>query len=174
MLTILVTIDGSPLSLQVLPAVAKLSAKGAARVKLLTVIGPEAGTSTAQSNFEVSPGVGRGTEWPAVTRTRVPAASDPSWVERPDQAEDRVIEAKRLFLEEAATQLRQHAIPVEEEVVVGRNVAEAVIEFAQRENVDLIAMTTHGRSGLSELVQGSVAGAVLRSGVAPVLLVRPS
>jgi nucleotide-binding universal stress UspA family protein len=34
-------------------------------------------------------------------------------------------------------------------------------------------MATHGRSGLREIVHGSVAAAVLRSGVAPVLLVRP-
>jgi nucleotide-binding universal stress UspA family protein len=39
-------------------------------------------------------------------------------------------------------------------------------------NADLIAMATHGRSGLSRLVFGSVADAVVRGATTPVLLVR--
>jgi nucleotide-binding universal stress UspA family protein len=48
-----------------------------------------------------------------------------------------------------------------------------IVDFAREVGFDLIVMATHGRSGLSELVQGSIAEAVLKSGVAPVLLVRP-
>jgi nucleotide-binding universal stress UspA family protein len=40
--------------------------------------------------------------------------------------------------------------------------------------VDLVVMATHGRSGLGRAVLGSVAGAVLRTGNVPVLLVRPA
>jgi nucleotide-binding universal stress UspA family protein len=53
-------------------------------------------------------------------------------------------------------------------------VAKAIIDFARENKVDVIAMATHGRGGLNELVQGSVAAAVVRSGVAPVLLIRPA
>ena len=53
------------------------------------------------------------------------------------------------------------------------NPSDAIVEYAREQDVDLIAMATHGRSGLSRLVQGSVASQVLQSGVAPVLLVRP-
>jgi len=49
-----------------------------------------------------------------------------------------------------------------------------VVDYAREQAVDFIAMATHGRSGLSRLVQGSVASQVVQSGVAPVLLVRPS
>jgi len=58
-------------------------------------------------------------------------------------------------------------------VVMGEEPAAAIIAFARRADVDFIVMATHGRSGLREVVQGSVAAEVVRSGVAPVLLVRP-
>ncbi|HLJ67117.1 MAG TPA: universal stress protein [Chloroflexota bacterium] len=50
--------------------------------------------------------------------------------------------------------------------------AEAVVEAARRHHADLIAMTTHGRSGLGRAVIGSVADAVIRTAPCPVLLVR--
>lgn len=50
--------------------------------------------------------------------------------------------------------------------------AEEIVRIAGDENVDLIAMTTHGRSGLSRLLMGSVAESVLRRTSIPVLLVR--
>lgn len=50
--------------------------------------------------------------------------------------------------------------------------AAAIIEAAAREGVDMIAMATHGRSGLSRLLLGSVAEAVVRSARVPVLLIR--
>lgn len=51
----------------------------------------------------------------------------------------------------------------------------SIIEFASSHDIDLIAMATHGRSGLSRMVFGSVAEEVVRddSGI-PVLLVRPT
>lgn len=55
----------------------------------------------------------------------------------------------------------------------GEDAAEALLEFAREQQVDLIAVATHGRSGLARMVMGSVADALLRSQVAPVYLVRP-
>lgn len=51
--------------------------------------------------------------------------------------------------------------------------AEAIITFAQTRRVDLIAMATHARGGLGQLVLGSVAEDVLRQCGVPVLLVHP-
>ncbi len=50
--------------------------------------------------------------------------------------------------------------------------AEAIILFAREAGVDLIAMSTHGRSGLGRVVFGSVAEAVLHGAGKPVLLIR--
>ncbi|MCX6021861.1 MAG: universal stress protein [Chloroflexi bacterium] len=48
-----------------------------------------------------------------------------------------------------------------------------IVNFAQRENVDLIALATHGRSGLQRWARGSVADDVLHTTQTPLLLVRP-
>jgi nucleotide-binding universal stress UspA family protein len=50
--------------------------------------------------------------------------------------------------------------------------ASAIVDAAQARKVDLIVMTTHGRSGLGRLVLGSVAETVLRATRTPILLVR--
>lgn len=57
------------------------------------------------------------------------------------------------------------------EVAVG-SPAEEILRFADRNEIDLILMATHGRSGISRWVMGSVADRVLRSSRIPVLLVR--
>lgn len=52
--------------------------------------------------------------------------------------------------------------------------ASEILDTAEREAVDLIAMTTHGRSGLPRLVDGSVSEQVLRHCRKPLLVVRAS
>lgn len=51
--------------------------------------------------------------------------------------------------------------------------AATIIETAEQEQVDLVAMATHGRTGVRRLVLGSVAETVMRGVGVPVLLVRP-
>ncbi len=48
--------------------------------------------------------------------------------------------------------------------------ARAIVDFAERENVDLMVFGTHGRSGLTHLVMGSVAEAVVRLAQCPVVI----
>jgi nucleotide-binding universal stress UspA family protein len=55
---------------------------------------------------------------------------------------------------------------------LGGDPISTILEFARPSAVDLIAMTTHGRSGLSKLMIGSVAERVLREAILPTLLVR--
>ena len=51
-------------------------------------------------------------------------------------------------------------------------VVETIIDVAAREGTDLIAMASHGRSGLSRVFYGSVAAGVLQRVDRPLLLVR--
>jgi nucleotide-binding universal stress UspA family protein len=51
--------------------------------------------------------------------------------------------------------------------------AEQIVEFAREHNCDLVVMGTHGRTGLSHLLVGSVAEHVVRHAPCPVMVVRP-
>ena len=50
--------------------------------------------------------------------------------------------------------------------------ADEIVDFARRENIDLIVMGTHGRTGLDHVLLGSVAEAVVRHAHCPVLTVK--
>lgn len=47
----------------------------------------------------------------------------------------------------------------------------AIVDCAERENIDLIVMSSHGRSGLSRMLIGSVTDKILRGACCPVLVV---
>jgi nucleotide-binding universal stress UspA family protein len=51
--------------------------------------------------------------------------------------------------------------------------SEAIIEYACKNNIDLIIMATHGYTGIKKVLVGSVATGVLNHSPVPVLLVRP-
>jgi nucleotide-binding universal stress UspA family protein len=61
---------------------------------------------------------------------------------------------------------------VKYEMAVSRFVAEAICEQAKKLSVDLVVLTTHGRTGLMHLLMGSVAEEVVRKAPCPVLVVR--
>lgn len=56
-------------------------------------------------------------------------------------------------------------------VVSAPNVAEAIVRFAYANDIDMIVMASHGRSGLGRWLLGSVAEKVVRSADMPVLVV---
>jgi len=68
---------------------------------------------------------------------------------------------------------RGKAVQVAGRVTVGYP-PEEILRYADENKIDLILMTTHGRSGVKRWVLGSVADKVLRASKLPVLLVRPS
>jgi nucleotide-binding universal stress UspA family protein len=173
MITILATVDGSPASRAVLPEVEKLAMAAGARATLLTVVERPKATvrrvEVTRAPFTAAPAAVGGIEVPTDRR-----GSEPSYAESDDQALGRAIDEGKSFLAATAKPLKDRGIEVETEVIVDNDVAKAIIEYARRGKVDVIAMATHGRGGITELVQGSVAAAVVRSGVAPVLLIRPT
>jgi nucleotide-binding universal stress UspA family protein len=80
-------------------------------------------------------------------------------------------EASRRYLDFVRKRHAHTGVPIELAVREGP-VAEAIVRAADEEQIDVIAMATHGRSGVQRVVYGSVAEAVLRSAAKPVLLVR--
>ena len=72
--------------------------------------------------------------------------------------------------------IRDHMGANEEAVsceVIPGSPAEAIVSFAHSQGIDLIAMSTHGRSGLNRWFMGSVADKVLHTATVPLLLFRP-
>jgi nucleotide-binding universal stress UspA family protein len=174
MLTILATVDGSSESIAVIPAVEKLALDKGAQVRLITVVERPAPTRR-QSSITRSPtapagGVPGAPESALGTRS----LPDTRLAETDDQAIARIEAEAQEFLDRSAKPLRDRGIDVSTECVMAENPAGAIIEYAREHDFDLIAMATHGRGGLTQLVQGSVASAVVKSGVAPVMLIRPS
>ena len=78
----------------------------------------------------------------------------------------------REYLEQAARSLRTDVRAVNGLALEGHP-ATAILRAAQEERAAVIAMATHGRTGLARLVMGSVAEAVVRSATIPILVVRP-
>jgi len=75
------------------------------------------------------------------------------------------------YLENVKARLEAKGLRPSLKVLVG-NTAEEVITAAERAHADLVAMSTHGRSGVSRWAFGSVTDKVLREGTTPILLVR--
>jgi nucleotide-binding universal stress UspA family protein len=63
------------------------------------------------------------------------------------------------------------SVPVVHKLLVG-DPAEAIVELAKTDHVDMIVLGTHGRTGLTRLLMGSVAEAVVRRAECPVLTVK--
>jgi len=76
------------------------------------------------------------------------------------------------YLDRIATGMRAEGLQVQTEVFVGF-AATSILDYARDHAVDLIAIETHGRSGVARLVLGSVADKIVRGAGVPVLLHRP-
>ncbi len=78
------------------------------------------------------------------------------------------------YLERVSKRLQSAKINPVCLVTVNENPAKAILEAKREINADLIAMATHGRSGLTRFAIGSVADKVMRESGVPVLMVRSS
>lgn len=95
----------------------------------------------------------------------------------PIVADSELLQASRLQakrqLERLADRLRERGLKVDTRVITGINAAGGLLETLSEERYDLIALTTHGRTGLRRLLVGSVADKVIRAAAKPVLVLRP-
>jgi nucleotide-binding universal stress UspA family protein len=75
------------------------------------------------------------------------------------------------YLDQVVGRLKGDGVKFQTEVLVG-TVAESLIDYTESNNVDMILIATHGRSGVSRWVRGSIADRILRGSSIPVLMVR--
>jgi len=75
------------------------------------------------------------------------------------------------YLEKIVSRLRKKRVKAYAKVIYGTDAVQ-ICDFARKNKFDLIAMATHGRSGISRWALGSVADKVLSCSVVPVMLIR--
>lgn len=145
---VLVPLDGSELAESVLPHVDSIAKGcGAAEVVFLRVVAPFRALTTG--NFE-------GYVFPEDEVNRINASTE---------------RKAKQYLDEVAKRFKAGGVKVTPVVVVGEAGA-SIADYATKNGVALIVIATHGRSGVSRWVWGSVADKVLRSACVPVLMVR--
>jgi nucleotide-binding universal stress UspA family protein len=149
---LLVALDGSTEAERVLPHVEALATAFGSTVTLLR---------TCMSTEAVM----------AQTAGMGPDADDAIAVMDPTPIVDAERQAVIEYLDGISARLREHGITVTTEHPQG-SAEDMIVERAAALSVDLVMMTTHGRSGLGRMFFGSVADSVLRHAACPVLLVR--
>jgi nucleotide-binding universal stress UspA family protein len=146
---LLVCLDGSKLAEQILPyAVEQAKRFNSSMVLLQAYMVPSTELAAA------TPGD------PVVT---------PQLLQQEDQ---RLKNEAAVYLEEVAEPLREEGLDVAC-VVLNGVAGDVIVSYAQNEPVDLIALATHGHSGLGRIVFGSVADHVLRESGLPILVIKP-
>ena len=148
--TILIPLDASETAAQALPAAQEMARRFSAKVVLLHVLD----TTNASLALGVNAAAGAITDPNAITN-RLAAAT----------------EAARAYLTATGEMLATNGLSVTTEVRDGPAGA-TIVATAQEMGAELIVMSSHGRSGLSRLVFGSVTNHVVRHATTPVLVVR--
>ena len=93
------------------------------------------------------------------------------------QAEKENRQKAQNYITKAADSLKKEGVAVNTAIIdskVGKGVAESILDYAQSNGVDLIIMSTHGRSGVTRFTFGSVADKVVRHAQVPVITVTPT
>lgn len=165
---ILVPLDGSTFSEAVLGPVTQLAGAMGAEVHLVTVVeepkehGTWAKALARVGEAEIESGVSGEDVFQASqpSDSRV-AAEAREWALH--SAEEYLAGVARLF---SLGRVKVRAMPGEEPV-------EEILAVSRDEGIDLIAMSTRGRSGLGRWVYGSTADKLLQSSPVPLLLLRP-
>jgi nucleotide-binding universal stress UspA family protein len=81
-------------------------------------------------------------------------------------------ESAEEYLANLSDELKERGFKVTTMVKTGQQVAVEIIDFAEENGVDLIVMCTHGRSGITRWVLGSITHKVLIRAETPILLIR--
>jgi nucleotide-binding universal stress UspA family protein len=76
------------------------------------------------------------------------------------------------YLNQVVNKVAYNDTKVEAKILSGR-VADSIVDFAAKNDVELIVIATHGRSGVSRWLRGSVANRILLAAHRPVLIITP-
>jgi nucleotide-binding universal stress UspA family protein len=141
------------------------------------VLVPLDGSDLSECTLEHLKAVAAGCHIPEVILLRItepiPSAYWETGEDLVRQGEQMATQNAKDYLARVADRLKADGINAEPVVLYGK-AADAILDYAKDRAVDLIIMSTHGRSGVSRWVLGSVADRIVRHSTAPVLTVPPS
>lgn len=149
---ILVTLDGSELAEAAL-RYALQAADSGANIHLLSVMEEDWAASLAVAGVMGDP---------------IPLTADPRRAYDP-----RAIHVQHEYLKQVAARFDRPHLVFSQQVEPGA-VIDIILNVAREREADLIVMATHGRTGLTRTILGSVVSDVLPKAPCPVLVVRPS
>jgi len=141
---IMVPLDGSQIAECVIPHIEAIARKSSSKVELVTVIEP----------LEIP------------TRGQIAISDDE--IKKIDSEGKK--EANK-YLSQVSERLIKSGIKTDTVILSGK-AADRLTRYAVNNDIDLIIMATHGRSGISKLFWGSVAEKILRATEIPVLLIK--
>ena len=93
------------------------------------------------------------------------------WIREHDEERDQQIKETKSYLDSLQKQFREEGIKVQTLIGYG-SVVKAILDVAKNESADLLAMASHGRSGLPGTFYGSISAGVLQRIDRPMLLIR--
>ncbi len=143
--TVVTPLDGSPLAEKVLPHVLELAKTMDFKVVLLRVWRLQATAYFGSEDYDM-----------------------PNFALLTEE----ITEKAKGYLEEKLQQLKRQGLEKVSSVLLEGNDAQEIISFARQTRGSLVAMSTHGRSGLGRWVLGSITDRVVRHSGDPVLVIR--
>lgn len=152
---ILVPLDGSRFSSRAIRYASEIARRFNAKLIFIQVVPP---TTPVPTTTGIPPGV------------ESPAAAEISMQTALFEDKKNVTSAKR-YLSRKVRDIKPEGIKASYNVIVG-DPSSSIMLFSKKEHIDLIVMTTHGKSGLKRAILGSVADTVIRESGKPVLVIR--
>ncbi len=143
---IVIPLDGSPLAERIIEPAIKLGKTFGAEYSLVLIL-------EAVENIEAL----------AEMKAKVPGG----WMPEATEAK------AQIYLDKVAHRMRGHSVVVYTKVIPHGSAAEAILDYSKMHGHPLIALATHGRSGLKRLILGSVADKIVRGATMPVLVCHP-
>jgi len=147
---ILACLDGSDLAEQILPYVKEQARFFKSTVVLLHV--------TPEPVIE-APGVPGEPGYPIQTKSMLQGM------------EQEMVRADE-YLDNLALDFKRKGIRTKTEILEGL-AGQSIVKYAQENRINLIALVTHGRSGVGRMILGSTADFVIRESGLPILIIRP-
>jgi nucleotide-binding universal stress UspA family protein len=170
MLKALIPMDGSEFSTSVFETVKKVLSPQAYTLTLLEVAPIPAELEDIKQGVPATWAAQIGYDLSSESVRRVLEPERSAYIERIWKSHELAVVAN---MAKAKQDLEQAGFSTETAVRFG-DAAQEICDFVKLNHCDLVVMATHGRSGVSRVVMGSVAEKVLRSLYVPVMMMRPA